>query len=196
MSSEKMGKLLLRLRKERNLTQKQVAQALSVSSQAVSKWERGLGCPDVGLVPQLAAYFGVSAEGLLRGEVGPGRPEAGNARRMKFYVCQDCGNLLAAFAGTEIHCCGRKLEPLAIQAADKSHTVTVTDMDEDWYIAFRHPMDKDHYIRFAAFLTSDRMMLVRLYPEQGSEFRMPRIRGMGRLYLGCSQHGLFEVWKK
>ena len=39
----------------------------------------------------------------------------------------------------------------------------------------------------------DRLLLVRLYPEQGSEVRLPQLRGGGKLYLCCSRHGLFEV---
>ena len=50
---------------EKGWTQRQVAEQLGVSAQAVSKWERELGCPDVGLLPHLAEIFGVSVEGLL-----------------------------------------------------------------------------------------------------------------------------------
>ena len=42
-------------------------------------------------------------------------------------------------------------------------------------------------------LKLDRLLLVRLYPEQGSEVRLPQLRGGGKLYLCCSRHGLFEV---
>lgn len=196
MSNERMGSLLFRLRKERDLTQKQVAAALHVSTQAVSKWERGLGCPDVSLLPRVADYFGVTMERLLQGDLQAARPEPGNAGRMKFYVCPVCGNILTSFAKAELYCCGRKLDAQTVQAADEEHAVTVAEMDGEWYVTFRHPMEKKHYIRFAVFLTSDKMLLVRLYPEQGSEFRIPQVRGSGRLYLGCSQHGLFEVWKR
>ena len=61
MNTQETGRLLSRLRKEQGLTQRQVAEALHVSAQAVSKWERGLGCPDVSLLTPLAEIFGVSA---------------------------------------------------------------------------------------------------------------------------------------
>ena len=61
MNTQETGRLLSRLRKEQGLTQRQVAEALHVSAQAVSKWERGLGCPDVSLLAPLAGIFGVSA---------------------------------------------------------------------------------------------------------------------------------------
>lgn len=192
MDREAMGGLLLRLRKERGLTQRQLAEALYVSEQAVSKWERSLGCPDVSLLPALAGIFGVSVERLLAGDLSPNERESGNMKRVKFYVCPDCGNLLTASGGGELHCCGRKLEPLAPRPADADHAVTVQEVEEDWYVTFSHPMEKGHYLRFAAWLGTERLLLVRLYPEQGGELRIPQMRGGGKLYLCCSRDGLFE----
>lgn len=193
MDTREMGKLLLQLRKERGMTQRQVAKQLCVSTQAVSKWERGLGCPDAALLPELSRLFGVAAERLLTGDLAREKTDGGNMKRMKFYVCPDCGNLLTASGGGELHCCGRKLEPLKAQRADEAHGVQVQAMEEDWYITFDHPMRKEHFIRFAVWVSMDRVLLVRLYPEQGSEFRIPQLRGGGKLYLCCSKDGLFEV---
>ena len=47
MNPEKVGNLILQLRKEKNLTQKQLSELLGISDKAVSKWERALGCPDI-----------------------------------------------------------------------------------------------------------------------------------------------------
>ena len=193
MDRAQIGGLLSRLRKERGLTQREVAEAIHVSAQAVSKWERGQGCPDVSLLPALARKFGVSLERLLAGDLAPEETEAGNMKRVKFYVCPGCGNLLTATGGGELHCCGRKLEPLEAKPMDEAHRVTVQEVEEDWYVTFDHPMEKDHYIRFAACAASDRVLLVRLYPEQGGEFRIPQLRGGGKLYLCCSRDGLFEA---
>ncbi len=52
-------------RKRRGMTQAELAAALGVSSQAVSKWENGRSCPDIQLLPQIAALFDVSIEELL-----------------------------------------------------------------------------------------------------------------------------------
>ena len=108
-------------------------------------------------------------------------------------MCPDCGNILTAAAGGQLACCGRRLEPLEVRSADPDHAVTVQEVEEDWYVTFRHPMDKGHYIRFAACVTPDRLLLARLYPEQGSEFRIPQLRGGAKLYLCCSCHGLFQA---
>lgn len=193
MDTREMGKLLQQLRKERGMTQRQVAEELCVSTQAVSKWERGLGCPDAALLPMLSRLFGVAAERLLTGDLAREKTDGGNMKRIKFYVCPDCGNLLTASGGGELHCCGRKLEPMKVQKADEGHCVQVQSIEEDWYITFPHPMRKDHNIRFAAWVGMDRVMLVRLYPEQDSAFRIPQLRGGGKLYLCCNQDGLFEV---
>lgn len=193
MDSREIGNLILQLRRERRWTQRLLAERLHVSEQAVSKWERGLGCPDVGLLPALAEIFGVSVERLLAGDLAPRDTEVGNMKKVKFYVCPDCGNILTATGGGERHCCGRKLEPLTARPVDADHAAAVQEVEEDWYITFSHPMEKGHFFRFAAYVATDRMLLVRLYPEQGSEFRIPQLRGGGKLYLCCSRDGLFEV---
>ena len=51
MDHEQIGRLIRSLRREQGLTQLQLASLLNVSDKAVSKWERGLGCPEVSLLP-------------------------------------------------------------------------------------------------------------------------------------------------
>lgn len=53
------------LRRQKNMTQESLAQALGISNQAVSKWESGQCCPDISLLPELAALFEVSVDELL-----------------------------------------------------------------------------------------------------------------------------------
>lgn len=192
MEERALGALVKALRKERGMTQKELAGRLHVTEQAVSRWERGVGCPEIGLLARLCEIFGVSMPRLLEGDLTPGLPEVGNMKRMKFYVCPLCGNILTASGGGELHCCGRKLEPLKAMAADEAHSIHVETVEDEWYVTFSHPMEKDHYFRFAAVVGTERVMLVRLYPEQGGEFRIPQMR-RHKLYLCCSRDGLFEV---
>ncbi len=56
---------LKRLRKERNITQEKLAEFIGVSFQAVSKWERNEGYPDITLLPVLANFFGVTTDELI-----------------------------------------------------------------------------------------------------------------------------------
>ena len=192
MEERALGALVKALRKERGMTQKELAGRLHVTEQAVSRWERGVGCPEIGLLARLCEIFGVSMPRLLEGDLTPGLPEVGNMKRMKFYVCPLCGNILTASGGGELHCCGRKLESLKAAAADEAHSVKVETVEDEWYVTFSHPMEKDHYFRFAAVVGTERVLLVRLYPEQGGEFRIPQMR-RHKLYLCCSRDGLFEV---
>ena len=66
------GKRISCYRKQKNMTQEDLAQKLGVTSQAVSKWETDGACPDISLLPQLTRLLGVSVDTLLSGE-----PETG-----------------------------------------------------------------------------------------------------------------------
>ena len=65
---ETIGKRIASLRKEKGLTQEDLAAALGVSGQAVSKWENDQTCPDISLLPQLAKLLGISVDELLSGK--------------------------------------------------------------------------------------------------------------------------------
>lgn len=75
MNREKTGALIAAARKEKNMTQKDLAKALHVSDRAVSKWERGAGFPDVGLLEPLADALDLQVLDLLRGEEQEAEPE-------------------------------------------------------------------------------------------------------------------------
>ena len=62
---ETMGQIIRRLRKERDLTQEELAEQLNISSQAVSKWENNTAMPDISQVVPLANFFGVSTDVLF-----------------------------------------------------------------------------------------------------------------------------------
>lgn len=66
-----IGTRIAEARKRKGLTQDQLAEAMGVSPQAVSKWENDISCPDITLLPQLADYFGISVDDLLRGASAP-----------------------------------------------------------------------------------------------------------------------------
>lgn len=68
MDKQSMGQIITKLRKDRGMTQKELAERMHVTDKAVSKWERDLSCPDVGSLPQLAQELGVSVEELLNSQ--------------------------------------------------------------------------------------------------------------------------------
>ena len=61
----KIGEQIKRLRKERNMTQEQLAEKIGVSFQAVSKWENDISLPDVATLPIIAGFFGVSMDTIF-----------------------------------------------------------------------------------------------------------------------------------
>ncbi|MBQ8619291.1 MAG: helix-turn-helix domain-containing protein [Clostridia bacterium] len=192
MDANKTGALIRQLRMEKGMTQREVARQLMVSEQAVSKWERALGCPDVSLLRSLANVLDVDVRSLLAGERNESIRDGGNMKRIQFYVCPACGNVITATGGAQISCCGRQLEAMKPQPCDEAHAIRIEHMDGEMHIAFDHGMEKVHHIRFIAVAGYDRVLLVRLYPEQGSETRVPYLpRAM--YYIGCSRDGLFTL---
>ena len=68
MDQIKIGNLLKTLRKEKGITQEQLAEALGVTNRSVSRWETGANLPDFDLLMELASYYNVGIEELLNGE--------------------------------------------------------------------------------------------------------------------------------
>ncbi len=68
MDQEKVAKFIKKLRKDNNLTQKDLADRYKVTYQAVSKWERGLNLPDTSLLKQMSKDFNISIDDILEGE--------------------------------------------------------------------------------------------------------------------------------
>ena len=191
MDLDKSGKLLSDLRKAKKMTQKQVAQILGVLPKTVSKWETKKGFPDVSLISALADIYGVSERLLLSGTKPQNPTDTGNLKRTKFYVCPECQSITEGVGKCQTFCCGNLLEPLKSSIPDTDHSVKLSEIENDIYIEFDHEMTKDHFISFAAYVGFDRVLLIRLYPEQDSSVRFPKMRG-GKLYFYCTKHGLFE----
>lgn len=61
-----IGDKIKLLRRKRKLTQSQLANELNVSAQAVSKWEKGLSCPDIETIIKISEFFGVTTDFLLK----------------------------------------------------------------------------------------------------------------------------------
>ena len=190
MDQKKTGEIIRDLRMAKKLTQAQLAETIGVSDKAVSKWERGCGAPDVSLLPQLCAALGVDTESLLRGDLAQKRKSSGNLKKMKFYVCPSCGNLLFSLEGAQISCCGKKLVPLEAEKAEAEDKLKVEVCDNEWFISSPHEMTREHYVSFAVFMTGDTVIVKKLYPEWNLEFRLPTQRH-GVLYRYCTKDGLY-----
>lgn len=186
------GTTIKQLREEKKLTQAELGEKLGISSKTVSKWETGKGLPDITLLQPLAEALGISLIELMNGEHIINKNISANLLRSQFYVCPLCGNILHSTGNTLVSCCGVTLPPLEAEDADCDHSITVETVEDEHFITVHHPMTKEHFVSFLAFVTSDRIQLVKLYPEGNAETRM-QLWGMGYLYYFCNRHGLFRT---
>ena len=109
-------------------------------------------------------------------------------KKAKYYVCPQCRNLLLSTSEAAITCCGRSLEPLAPVKAEE--TLRVELVEDERFITSDHPMTKDHYISFVAFVEGERLTLMKQYPEWDLQVRLPG-QCHGVLLWHCTNHGLF-----
>lgn len=186
------GKTIRALREKNHMTQAALAEKLSVSDKAVSKWETGKGYPDITLLEPLSKAFGVSAAELLSGSTVTNTNRAANMLHTQFYVCPVCGNVIHAVGPAVITCHGITLPPLTAEEPDDRHAVTVTPVEDEYFVSVEHEMTCTHYISFLAAVSPDRVQLVKLYPEGSAQARFKRTC-IKRIYFYCSKDGLFEV---
>ena len=106
------GAAIKALREKKRLTQQQLAEKLSVSDKAVSKWETGKGFPDISLLEPLASVLQVSLPELLSGEQIINVNRSANLLKSNLYVCPVCGNIFHSTGSAMISCCGVTLPPL------------------------------------------------------------------------------------
>lgn len=190
MDNIKIGKLIYTLRKEKKLTQLQLAECMNISDKTISKWERGLGCPDVSLLSELSKLFEVDLEKLLSGKLDINETLGGNMKKLQFYVCPNCGNVITAMTDTTITCCGKKLKAMQPQKPDEGEQLSIEIIDNDYFISSEHEMVREHYISFVSLLTSDSIFLRKQYPEWNLQVRIPSF-AHGLLLWYCTKHGLF-----
>lgn len=179
------------LRERKALTQKQLAEKLCISDKTISKWETGKGLPDISLLEDLARALGVSLTELMTGDLQTNENRSSNLRRMGFYVCPVCGNVITAVGKGSFSCCGIPLPVQEAQPEDNAHTITVEPVEDEICVTIAHPMTKSHYISFIAWVSNDRAELVKLYPEQDITVRFKK-RGHGTVYAYCNRDGLFS----
>ena len=186
------GATVKRLREEKGLTQSQLADLIGVGSKAVSKWETAKGLPDITLIEPLAKALGVSVMELMSGDTVINRNISSNILRSKFYVCPVCGNIIRTTGDALISCCGITLPALEAEDVDDAHGITLQKVEDEHFITVSHDMTKTHYISFIAYLTSDKVQFVKLYPEGNAETRF-QLRGRGYIYIYCNRHGLMKM---
>ena len=162
-----------------------------MSDKTVSKWETGRGFPDVSLLEPLGKALHISVAELLCGQAVVNTNRASNMLKSRFYVCPVCGNVLFARGEAVIFCCGIQLPALETEEQDPAHRLETQRAEDEIYVSAAHPMSKDHYLSFIAYMTPDSCEIKALYPEGSAEARF-FYRGSGWLYYYCNRHGLFR----
>lgn len=186
------GAVIRELREKQQLTQTELAQRLNVSDKTISKWETGKGYPDITLLEPIAKVLGVSITELLSGNTIHNRNVGANMLRSRFYVCPVCGNVIHSMGEAMLTCHGVQLTPAVAELSDEGHKVFVEMVEDDYFVQLKHETTKEHYISFIAAVSSDRVNLVKLYPEGAGEARFP-MRGVKRIYYYCNREGLYYV---
>lgn len=184
------GDTIKKLREKKKLTQKQLAEKLTVTDKAVSKWETGRGFPDISILSELAGALSVSVPELLTGDIAANANVSANMKRSKFYVCPICGNVIHAMGEGAFSCCGIRLPPLEEETTDGAHRIVVENVEDELFISLDHPMEKGHFISFIAYVSDNGIQMEKLYPEQQPELQFRRM-GHGKLFAYCNRHGLF-----
>lgn len=186
------GSTIKELREKKKITQAELAERLNVSDKTVSKWETGKGYPDITLLEPISDTFGVSLTELISGNTISNVNVSANMLRSKFYICPVCGNIIHSMGEAVIHCHGIQLTPAEEEQPDEPHQIIIERVEDEYYVRIDHEMTKQHYISFAAAVSSDRIQTVKLYPEGNAEARF-KINGVRKIYFYCNRDGLFST---
>ena len=186
------GSVIKRLREKHHMTQAELADKLCVSDKTISKWETGKGYPDISLLEQIANVFGISITELISGNAVDNVNVSSNMLRSQFYVCPVCGNVIHSMGEAVVQCHGILLTPCQAEETDEQHMIFIERVEDEYYIRIEHDMTKQHYISFIAGLSSDKIQMIKLYPEGNAEGRI-KINGVRKIYFYCNRDGLFSI---
>jgi len=189
MDSEKIAYLLKSLRKEKNLTQKQVAEILNLSDKTISKWERAKGLPDISVLNEISHLYGINVNEILKGTVEESEINGGNMKNLKYYICPVCGSITLSTGNVSLSCCSRTITPVDARKAEPEEKLTVEVVEDEWFISSDHPMTKDNYISFVAFAKGESIQLIKQYPQWNLQLRIQK-RGHGTLLWYDTEKGL------
>jgi len=186
------GAVIKELREKYHFTQAELAKKLNVSDKTVSKWETAKGYPDISLLEPIAKIFGISVTELISGNAVENANVSANVMRSKFYACPVCGNIIHSMGEAVVQCHGIILAPCQEEETDENHKIFIERVEDEYYVRIEHAMLKQHYISFIAALSSDKLQMLKLYPEGNPEARV-KINGVKKILLYCNRDGLFSI---
>jgi len=186
------GTVIKKLREKNHMTQAELAEKLCVTDKTVSKWETAKGYPDISLLEPIASVFEISITELISGNKVTNTNVSANMIRSKFYVCPVCGNVIHCMGEAVINCHGIILLPLEAEETDENHMIFIEKVEDEFYVRIEHEMTKTHYISFVAAVSSEKVQMIKLYPEGSAEVRV-KINGVKKLLFYCNRDGLFSI---
>ena len=107
-------------------------------------------------------------------------------------MCPVCGNVIHTMGEAVINCHGVLLTPAQAEETDEQHKIFIEKVEDEYYVRIEHDMTKKHYISFVAALSSDKIQMIKLYPEGNPEARF-KINGVKRIFFYCNKDGLFSI---
>ena len=84
-------------------------------------------------------------------------------------MCPVCGNSIHSMGETVIQCHGIILTPCQAEETDENHKIFIERVEDEYYVRIEHDMTKQHYISFVVALSSDKLQMIKLYPEGNAE---------------------------
>ena len=144
------------------------------------------------MLESIADAFSVSVTELISGNTVYNSNVSANVLKSKFYICPICGNVIHSMGEAVIHCHGVLMTAAEPEETDENHKIFIERTEDEYYVRIEHNMTKNHYISFMAALSSDRIQMVKLYPEGNAETRF-KIGGAKRILFYCNRDGLFYI---
>lgn len=184
------GAVIKQLREKMHITQLELAERLSVSDKTVSKWETGRGYPDITLLESIAKVLNVSITELISGNTVSNGNTSANLLKTNFYVCPVCGNIIYSVGEATVSCHGITLCPLECEQDDEQ-IINVEKTDGEYLVNINHEMEKLHYISFVAAVSTDRIQMTKMYPQQDAITHF-KIDGVKYIYCYCNKDGLYR----
>lgn len=182
------GSIIKKIREEKKKTQLELANELMISEKTISKWETGKGLPDISMIEPLAKALNVSIIELFNGIQIKNSNKCANIKKIKFYVCPMCGNVIQSLGEGVYNCCGINLPELE---AEETNDVIIEKIENELFISIENEMSKENYISFICMVGLSKVQFVKLYPEQACETRFGYEKH-GIIYYYSNRNGLFS----
>lgn len=179
----KSGNIIRKLRKERNMTQMEIASELSVSHKTVSAWERGTRKINSGAIRTIIEKFDVDYVDFLK-ELSSKE----NEDNLEVYFCKVCQNVIISEKSAIVHCCGMELSPRQFESVEEINC-TVEKQGEFINVSSEHVMEDGHYLTFILYVTKNSISAVKLAPGEKPQAVFAD-KGRGYILLNCYRHGM------